>query len=242
MRIAIIGYGKMGKEIEQIAISRGHQIGMIIDVDNPHDLTASNLKQCDAAIEFTVPESAVKNYGICFEAGIPVVSGTTGWLNRKNEVHEKCKANNGTFFYSSNFSIGANIFFKINRELAAVMATHPEYGVEIKETHHIHKLDAPSGTAISIAEDIIGILPAKTGWVNDKEPAQNQINIQSERRGEISGIHTVKYESEIDSIEITHSAKTRKGLAFGAVLAAEYSINHSGIITMNELINNLASK
>lgn len=237
MRIALIGYGRMGKEIESIALSRGHETGLIIDIHNPHDLTAENLKKCDVAIEFTVPATAVKHYGVCFEAGIPVVSGTTGWLDKKEEVYNKCKEHNGTFFYSSNFSIGANLFFKLNRELAALMTAHPEYNVEIKEVHHIHKLDAPSGTGISIAEDIIGIRPDKSDWVNDKEPASNEINIKSERRGEVSGIHTVKYESGIDCIEITHSAKTRKGLALGAVLAAEYCLNHKGILTMKELLN-----
>ncbi|MDR2910024.1 MAG: 4-hydroxy-tetrahydrodipicolinate reductase [Bacteroidales bacterium] len=237
MRIALIGYGRMGKEIEKIALSRGHEIGIIVDICNPHDLTAENLRKCDVAIEFTVPETAIKHYNTCFNAGTPVVSGTTGWLDKKEEVYKKCKEKNGTFFYSSNFSIGANLFFKINRELAALMTAHPEYNVEIQEVHHIHKLDAPSGTGISIAEDIIGIMPNKSAWINDKEPAPNEINIKSERRGEVSGIHTVKYESDIDCIEITHSAKTRKGLAFGAVLAAEYCINHSGILTMNELLN-----
>ena len=237
MKIALIGYGKMGKEIEKTAISRGHEIEMIIDIGNPHDLTVENLKKCDVAIEFTFPESAVKNYYTCFEAGIPVVSGTTGWLDKKEEVYKKCEEYNGTFFYGSNFSIGANIFFELNRRLASLMTTQPEYNVEMLEVHHIHKLDAPSGTGISLAEDIIEILPGKSAWVNDKEPAENEINIKSERRGEVSGIHTIKYESDIDYIEITHSAKNRKGLAFGAVLAAEYCINHSGIITMKELLN-----
>ena len=237
MKIAIIGYGKMGKEIEKAALSRGHEVNLIIDIDNRHDLTAENLKKCDVAIEFTIPESAVENFYTCFEAGIPVVSGTTGWLNKKDEVYKKCKENNGTFFYGSNFSIGANIFFELNRKLATLMASQPEYNVEMLEVHHIHKLDAPSGTGISLAEDIIGILPTKSAWVNDKEPAKNEINIKSERRGEIPGIHTIKYESDIDYIEITHSAKNRKGLAFGAVLAAEYCINRKGILTMKELLN-----
>jgi len=237
MKIAIIGYGKMGKEIEKAAISRGHEINMIIDIGNPQDLTTENLKKCDVAIEFTIPETAVRNYYTCFDAGIPVVSGTTGWLSKKEEVFKKCKENNGTFFYGSNFSIGANLFFELNRKLAALMTAHPEYNVEMLEVHHIHKLDSPSGTGISLAEDIISILPEKSAWVNDKDPAENEINIKSERRGEVSGIHTIKYESDIDYIEITHSAKNRKGLALGAVLAAEYCIGRSGILTMQELLN-----
>ncbi len=237
MNLALIGYGKMGKEIEKIAVSRGHRIQLIIDIDNPHDLTVGNLSKCDVAIEFTVPHSAVKNYNICFEAGIPVVSGTTGWLDKKPEVLDKCKEMNGTFFYGSNFSIGVNLFFEINRKLAELMATHNEYQVEMTEVHHIHKLDAPSGTAISLAEDIIAKLPAKTGWVNDKIPAANELNIKSERRGEVPGIHTVRYESDTDFIEITHHTKSRKGLAFGAVLAAEYCLTHKGILTMKDLLN-----
>ena len=237
MKIAIIGYGKMGKEIEKIAVSRGHEVNMIIDIGNQQDLTTENLKKCDVAIEFTVPESAVKNYYTCFEAGIPVVSGTTGWLSKKEEVYRKCMENSGTFFYGSNFSIGANIFFELNRKLAELMAAHHEYNVEMLEVHHVHKLDAPSGTGISLAEDIIGIIPGKSAWVNNREPAENEINIKSERYGEVSGTHTIKYESEIDCIEITHSAKNRKGLALGAVLAAEYCIDRSGILTMKELLN-----
>jgi 4-hydroxy-tetrahydrodipicolinate reductase len=237
MKIALIGYGKMGKEIENIAISRGHEVSMIIDITNPQDLTSENLKKCDVAIEFTIPESAVNNYYTCFEAGIPVVSGTTGWLNKKDNVYQMCKEYNGTFFYGSNFSIGANLFFELNRKLAALMTPHPEYNVEMLEVHHIHKLDAPSGTGISLAEDIIDILPGKTAWVNDKVPAENEINIKSKRRGEVPGIHTIKYESDIDFIEITHSAKNRKGLAFGAVLAAEFCKGRSGILTMKDLLN-----
>ncbi len=237
MKIALIGYGKMGKEIEKIAISRGHEVNLIIDINNPQDLTIENLQKCDVAIEFTIPESAVKNYNLCFEAGIPIVSGTTGWLAKREEVENKCRELNGTFFYASNFSLGVNLFFELNRKLAELMANWPEYQVEMTEVHHIHKLDAPSGTAISLAEDIIQKIPGKTNWVNDKTPLENEINIKSERRGEVPGIHTIKYESDIDFIEITHSAKSRKGLALGAVLAAEYSIGKKGILTMKDLLN-----
>jgi len=227
----------MGKEIEKIAISRGHQIKLIIDINNPHDLTVENLRKCDVAIEFTIPDSAVKNYNICFEAGIPVVSGTTGWLDKKEEVYNKCNETNGTFFYGSNFSLGVNLFFELNRKLAELMANRTEYSVEITEAHHAQKLDAPSGTAISLAEDILDKLPGKTSWVNDKTPAENELNIKSERRGEVPGIHTIKYESEVDCIEIIHNSKSRKGLAFGAVLAAEYCLGHKGILKMKDLLN-----
>jgi 4-hydroxy-tetrahydrodipicolinate reductase len=237
MNLALIGYGKMGKEIEKIAVSRGHKINLKIDINNPQDLTIENLQKCDAAIEFTIPDSAVNNYNICFEAGIPVVSGTTGWLDKKEEVVKKCTEMNGTFFYASNFSLGVNLFFEINRKLAELMANRPEYNVEMTEVHHTQKLDAPSGTAISLAEDILEKLPGKTSWVNDKTPAENELNIKSERRGEVPGIHTIKYESDVDFIEITHDAKNRKGLAFGAVLAAEYCLDHKGILTMKKLLN-----
>ena len=237
MRIALIGYGKMGKEIEKIAVSRGHEVSLIIDINNPQDLTIENLHKCDVAIEFTIPESAVKNYNLCFEAGIPVVSGTTGWLTKREEVENKCRELNGTFFYASNFSLGVNLFFELNRKLAELMAGWQEYQVEMTEVHHIHKLDAPSGTAISLAEDMIHKLPNKSVWVNDKSPANDEINIKSQRRGEVPGIHTIKYESDIDFIEITHSAKSRKGLALGAVLAAEYSVGKKGLLTMKDLLN-----
>lgn len=237
MKIALIGYGRMGKEIEKIALDRGHEISLKIDVDNQSDLTADNLKKCDVAIEFTIPASAIDNYKLCFEAGIPVVSGTTGWLERKEEVYENCESKNGTFFYASNFSVGVNLFFELNRKLAALMSDRSEYDVEMTEVHHTQKLDAPSGTAISLAEDILNVSPTKNKWVNDKVPASNELNITSEREGQVPGIHTVKYESEVDYIEITHSAKSRKGFAFGAVLAAEFSAENKGILTMKDLLN-----
>ncbi len=237
MKIALIGYGKMGKEIERIAIDRGHEIGLKIDIDNQDQLTVENLQKCDVAIEFTVPASAIANYNLCFNAGIPVVSGTTGWLDQKEEVYAKCKATNGTFFYGSNFSVGVNLFFELNRKLSELMAPREEYNVEMTEVHHTQKLDAPSGTAISLAEDILENLPSKNKWVNDRKPANNELNIKSEREGQVPGIHTVKYESDVDYIEITHSAKSRKGFALGAVLAAEYCLGNKGILTMKDLLN-----
>lgn len=236
MKIALIGYGKMGKEIEKIAVSRGHEISLIIDIDNPGDLTKENLEKCDVAIEFTIPDSAVRNYLSCFDAGIPVVSGTTGWLERKDEIYGACKKADGTFFYGSNFSVGVNLFFELNKKLADLMAPRNEYDVEMTEVHHTQKLDAPSGTAISLAEDILDVLPRKEKWVNDQKPANGEMNIISERVGKVPGIHTIKYESEIDFIEITHSAKSREGFAFGAVLAAEYCMDNKGILTMKDLL------
>lgn len=236
MKIALIGYGKMGKEIEKIAVSRGHEIGLIVDITNPQDLSVENLQKCDVAIEFTIPDTAVKNYYACFEAGIPVVSGTTGWLDKKDEVYTKCKKMDGTFFYGSNFSVGVNLFFELNKKLAELMVTRPEYDVEMTEVHHTQKLDAPSGTAISLAEDILKTLPHKESWINDKIPSDKELNIKSERVGQVPGIHTIKYESDVDFIEITHSAKSRKGFAFGAVIAAEYCLDNKGILTMKDLL------
>lgn len=227
----------MGKEIERIALDRGHEIVLKIDVTNPEDLSVSNLQKADVAIEFTTPASAVQNYKLCFEAGIPVVSGTTGWLARKSEVYQLCETLNGTFFYTSNFSLGVNIFFALNKKLAALMANHDEYKVGITEIHHIHKLDAPSGTAITLAEGIIENIQSKTKWVNQETDENAELKILSERVGEVPGTHIIKYDSEVDYIEITHCAKNRIGLAFGAVLAAEYSFGKKGILTMNDLLN-----
>jgi 4-hydroxy-tetrahydrodipicolinate reductase len=236
MKLALIGYGKMGKEIEKIAIDRGHKIELVIDVNNQADLTVENLKKCDVAIEFTIPDSAVENYYKCFEAGLPVVSGTTGWLDRKDEVHRKCKESGGTFFYGSNFSVGVNLFFELNKTLARLMGTRPEYSPEMTEVHHTQKLDAPSGTAISLAEDLIDIHPKIEKWKKENRNADNELPIKSERRGEVPGIHTIKYDSDVDYIEITHSAKSRQGFALGAVLAAEYSLGHKGILTMKDML------
>lgn len=236
MKIGLIGYGKMGKEIEKIAIERGHSIPLIIDAHNPGDLTSENLTNCDAVIEFTMPESAVRNYMACFEAGVPVVSGTTGWLHRQEEVHRKCRETDGTFFYASNFSVGVNLFFELNRKLALLMADHPEYQVRMTEVHHTHKLDAPSGTAITLAESLLEILPGKKSWKNQAQVAADELPILSERVGEVPGIHTITYESEVDLIEITHSAKNRKGFALGAVLAAEFCLQNKGILSMNDLL------
>jgi len=237
MKIALIGYGKMGKEIEKIALDRGHEIVLKIDITNPEDLTRANLQKADVAIEFTIPASATTNYRLCFEAGIPVVSGTTGWLEKIAEVHQLCKTLNGTFFYTSNYSLGVNIFFALNKKLAELMSGHSEYTVEMKEIHHTQKLDAPSGTAITLAEGILENIPEKKVWVNHSTTQTNELGIISEREGQVPGTHIINYDSEVDYIEITHCAKNRKGLAFGAVLAAEYSFGKKGILSMNDLLN-----
>ncbi len=226
----------MGKEIENIAKSRGHEIELIIDIDNRHELTIKNLQKCDAAIEFTIPGTAVENYFICFEAGIPVVSGTTGWLSQREEVHRKCTELNGTFFYGSNFSVGVNLFFELNKKLAQLMAPYPEYKPSLKEVHHAQKLDAPSGTALSLAHDLIKLLPSVEQWSANIPPKKNELHIVSEREGQVPGIHTIKYDSENDFIEITHSAKNRRGFASGAVLAAEFSLGKKGILTMQDML------
>ena len=236
MKIALIGYGKMGKEIEQIAISRGHVIVMKIDIQNQGDLTAENLSKADVAIEFTGPETAVNNYMKCFEAGIPVVSGSTGWLERRAEVENGCQAKQGCFFYASNFSLGVNVFFAVNKYLAKMMKEFPQYDVSMTEVHHTQKLDAPSGTAITIAEDILAFNDNKTNWTIDSDSASNELYIKPIREGQVPGIHTVKYDSEVDFIELTHSAYSRKGFAFGAVLAAEYSAGKQGILSMSDLL------
>ncbi len=236
MNIALIGYGKMGKEIEKIAHSRGHKTPVIIDINNPEDFTKENLRKCDVAIEFTIPSSAITNYLNCFEAGIPVVSGTTGWLEHKDEIFGKCKEYAGTFFYASNFSVGVNLFFELNKKLAELMAPHKDYNAEMKEVHHTQKLDAPSGTAITLAEGLIEKLPKKEKWVNHAGQSANELGIISERTGNVPGIHSIKYDSEVDFIEVTHSAKNRVGFAFGAVLAAEFCLGEKGILTMKDLL------
>jgi len=237
MKAGLIGYGKMGKEIEKILLERGHSAPLIFDVDNLDELTPENLKRCDVVIEFTTPDAAVKNYLACFEAGVPVVSGTTGWLNSRELVLEKCREKNGTFFHTTNFSIGVNLFFELNRKLAEIMSDHPGYALSMKEVHHTQKLDAPSGTAITLAEDLISMIPEKKSWRNDLNTSAEEIGILSERIENVPGIHTINWESAVDTIQITHISKSRKGMALGAVMAAEYSLNHKGILSMKEMLN-----
>ena len=237
MKIALIGYGKMGKTIEQIALNRGHEIVLKIDINNQHDLTIENLQKADAVIEFTIPSSAISNYNICFEAGVPVVSGTTGWLDRKDEVVAEINKKNGTFFYASNFSLGVNLFFALNKKLAALMANRPEYNISMEEVHHTQKLDAPSGTAITLAEELFDNHPGKKSWTLENPTTSDQMQITAIREGQVPGIHRIKYESEVDYIEIEHSAKSRHGFALGAVLAAEFCYGKKGLLTMNDLLN-----
>lgn len=236
MKLALLGYGKMGKEIENTALERKHSIELTIDINNQHDLIAVNLRKADVAIDFSTPGSAYGNIMKCFEADIPVVCGTTGWLDRFDEVVGYCKANQKSFFYASNFSIGVYLFFDINRKLARVMNRFTDYDVSIEETHHIHKLDAPSGTAIALAKDIISEIDRKKQWELGNETKPESLLIKAIRENEIPGIHKVTYDSAIDSISVTHSAKNRKGLAQGAVLAAEFIYNKKGFFTMSDLM------
>lgn len=237
MNIALIGYGRMGKEIERIAIERGHVIGLVIDINNSADLTIDNLKDIDVAIEFTSPESAIDNYKVCFDAQVPVVSGSTGWLEKWVEVTSYCQEKESAFFYASNFSLGVNLFFDLNKKLAKLMKPFDQYKVEMTEVHHTKKLDAPSGTAISLAEDIIEEYDHLNGWQNEVTTETNKLGIISLREGDVPGIHTIKYDSDVDYIEITHSAKSRKGFALGAVFAAEFSVGKKGILSMKDLLN-----
>ena len=248
MKIALIGYGKMGKEIERIARSRGHEIVSIIDLDNQQDFTSEAFRGADVAIEFTNPQAAYGNYLRAFEAGVKVVSGSTGWLkDHGDEVRRLCTEGGKTLFWSSNFSLGVAIFSAVNKYLARIMNQFPEYDVTMEETHHIHKLDAPSGTAITLAEGIVDNLDRKTRWVKGTlqapdgtlsgttQCAPEELPISSIRRDEVPGIHSIRYDSAADSITITHDAKNRGGFALGAVLAAEYTAQHTGLLTMEDL-------
>lgn len=236
MKIALIGYGKMGKEIEKVALERGHEIVSKIDFNSSDSFDDDSFKAADVAIEFTMPESAYNNYLKCFESNIPVVSGTTGWLDKLDDIKQKCEKEGQTFFYASNFSVGVNIFFEINRQLARIMNKMEEYDVSMEEVHHTQKLDAPSGTAITLAEDIINEIDRKTKWVNEPAKNREELSIISKREGAVPGIHTIKYDSEVDEIVIHHSAKSRKGFALGAVLAAEFTQNNKGFLGMKDLL------
>ncbi|MGE0089637.1 MAG: 4-hydroxy-tetrahydrodipicolinate reductase [Bacteroidales bacterium] len=237
MRIALIGYGKIGKEIEKIALSRGHSIDLIIDKNNEHDLNSTKISAIDVAIEFTSPESAIKNIQKCFELNIPIVCGTTGWTKELDSVVQYCKSNNKTFFYASNYSLGVNIFFKVNNVLAKIMNDYKAYEPHIEETHHTQKLDAPSGTAITLADGLIQSIERKTKWVKENASDKNELVIKSFREGQVPGNHKVIYESTFDTIRIEHDAKSRQGFALGAVLAAEFIAGKTGYFTMNDLLN-----
>jgi len=234
MRIGIIGYGKMGKAIEAVCLQRNHSIVFRSDSTAPFDDV--DLQKCDVAIEFTTPESAVKNILKCLECGTAVVSGSTGWFQRLDEVKSECTNRNGTFFYSSNFSLGMNITFLMSRKLAELMNRFPNYEPLIEEIHHIHKKDSPSGTAITLAEDLIHALQAKTEWKEGIESGPETIGIKTQRIGEIPGTHLVSYTSSVDRITLSHEAFSRDGFALGAVLAAEFCHQRSGIFTMKDLL------
>lgn len=235
MRILLLGYGKMGKTIEQIAAERGHSIVGKIDVQNRADMENLQTGDVDVAIEFSSPESAFENIIYCLKKGWPVVCGTTGWLDRRAEVEALCKAQSGSFFYASNYSIGVNLFFRLNRMLARLMNGH-EYQSSMTEVHHIHKLDAPSGTAITLAEGIIEEMQNVEGWKLAPESEEGYLQILAERRGEVPGTHIVRYESEVDTIEISHTAHNRQGFALGAVVAAEWLPGKFGVFGMNDLL------
>ena len=236
MKIALIGYGKMGKEIEQILIARGHTIPLIIDLNNTNDLDAAHLQKVDVAIEFTTPSTAYGNVVKCLEAGVPVVCGTTAWLDKLPEVKQLCKEKNGAFFYASNYSIGVNIFFEINRRLAQLMNRFGEYDVTIEETHHTQKKDAPSGTAVTLAEGVLENLDRKQKWVCGTTTVHEEMEVVAIRRSVVPGTHTVTYESDVDALSITHMAKSRRGFALGAVLAAEFLHGKTGIFSMKDLM------
>ena len=235
MKIALIGYGKMGHMIEEIARSRGHEIVSIIDVDNQEDFESDAFASADVAIEFTNPTAAYGNYLKAFAKGVKVVSGSTGWMkDHGDDVRRMCNEEGQTLFWASNFSIGVAIFSAVNRYLARIMNQFPQYDVEMEETHHVHKLDHPSGTAITLGEEIVSALDRKTSWAEDTtDPAL--LRIDHIRRGEVPGIHTIRYDSEADLITISHDAHSRRGFALGAVMAAEYTHDHSGLLTINDM-------
>jgi len=236
MKIALIGYGKMGMAIEEIALQRGHQIVLKTNIDNLQDNSIKNIQGADVAIEFTGPESAFDNVTKCFDAGVPVICGSTGWLRHFDEARDYCYKKNGALLYASNFSVGVNILFAINRILASLMAPHKEYDVNITEIHHTQKKDAPSGTAITLAEQVLEKVTRKKKWINEKSEDPEDITIFSDRIGMEPGTHRIHYHSEIDDLEIIHTAHNRKGFAKGAVLAAEFIHGKKGIFSMGDVL------
>ncbi|TWI88541.1 4-hydroxy-tetrahydrodipicolinate reductase [Chitinophaga japonensis] len=237
MKIALIGYGKMGKAIEAIATAKGHEIIHRIDVNSPHLLEKEHLQQADVAIEFTTPETAYDNILKCFEANVPVVCGTTGWLDKLPDIKARCLEKHQAFLYASNFSIGVNIFFEINKRLAELMASQTQYDVRMEEIHHTQKKDAPSGTAITLAEQILERQYKKTRWVNKERCKPEELSIVSKRIDPAPGTHIVTYASDIDDITITHTAHSREGFAAGAVVAAAWLNGKKGIFTMKDVLN-----
>ena len=239
MKIVISGYGKMGKEVEAIAIQRGHQVIAKVDRPDEWEQLKTVWPTADVVVDFSQPDAVVDNLKRCFQAGVPIVTGTTGWYGQMEEVVRNCKAQKSTLFYAPNFSIGVNIFFRVNRQLAKLMAGVEGYSVQIDETHHIHKLDAPSGTAIQIAEGIISQNPNIKQWVNKVSDLPSVLSILSKREGEVTGTHEVIYDSEVDVITLKHEAKNRSGFALGAVLAAEFVLGKQGVFTMDDLLEKI---
>ncbi|GAB7257299.1 4-hydroxy-tetrahydrodipicolinate reductase [Polaribacter sp. OB-PA-B3] len=231
MKIALLGYGRMGKEIEKIAISRGHEIVIKKDVDTEIDITLA-----DVAIDFSIPNSAFNNISNCFENKVPVISGTTGWLDKYNDAVRLCEEKKGAFIYASNFSLGVNIFFELNKQLAKMMSNLEDYNISMEEIHHTKKLDAPSGTAITLAEGIIEN-SSKKDWELDNNTSEENIPIVAKRIPEVPGTHTVWYNSKVDSIEIKHTAHSRQGFALGAVVAAEWILGKTGVFNMKDVLN-----
>ncbi len=236
MRIALVGYGKMGKAIEQIALNKGHEIILRAGIENPEELTLENLQKADVAIEFTGPESAFHHLQLCFEAGIPVVCGSTGWLRQYEEAKNICAEKNGGLLYASNFSLGVNLFFELNKRLAEMMAPYIQYKASITEIHHTAKLDAPSGTAITLAEQIIEKMPKLSGWAISEDANATQLSIESKRIDPAPGTHTIRYVSDIDTLTIEHEAHSRQGFAAGAVMAAEFLAGKKGIFSMKDVL------
>jgi len=236
MNIALIGYGKMGKAIEEIAIERGHKIVLKINDENLEDFTKDNVMKADTAIEFSGPHSAYDNIQGIIEFGVPAVCGSTGWTERINEINKFCKEKNGSFLYASNFSVGVNIFFELNKKMATLMAPHTEYEISIEEIHHTQKKDAPSGTAITLAEQILEQIKQKKKWVNRESSDTSELSIISKREDPAPGIHTIRYSSSVDDIGIIHTAHNRKGFALGAVLAAEFIKGKKGIFSLKDVL------
>lgn len=246
MKIALLGYGKMGMEIEKIALALGHEIGLKVNHLNLQDLTIENLKKVDVAIEFSTPNTVVENINLCFEAGIPIVVGTTAWQNKLEEVRNNCELKNGALFFSSNFSIGVNLFFELNKLAGEMMNAYSDYNVFMDEVHHTQKMDAPSGTAITTAEKILSTLSRKNKWSNKivleenqfehTNLKENELMIHSIRKESVPGTHVVYFDSDVDVLEIKHIAKNRKGFAIGAVKAAEWMIGRKGIFGMKDLL------
>ena len=237
LNIILIGYGRMGHEVEKAAKKRGHHIIMTVDQENQNDMNPGNLKKADVAIEFSLPDAAYNNIMTCLQAGLPVVSGTTGWLDKMPQVEDYCNQHNQAFFHAANFNIGVNLFFKLNEYFARIMNDYSNYDVEVEETHHVHKVDAPSGTAKKLADRLLQAIDRKKNWKKEKAQSPEDLAVRSIREDEVPGIHRVMYHSDFDDIEIKHAAKSREGFALGAVMAAEFLQGKQGVFSMDDLLN-----